>query len=224
MKIRRALTAGVLLALIPACSASPASEDTAPTQPVAEPAAAPAEPEAPAAPAEPQTQAPAEEPPAAKSAAERYRGRTIVVTEVERNQIRCTGTAEAASYAENRQKCVDELAGQVSDPNAVVLVIDEMRGNPCSTCVSMMAEVSTAANDPPGRVLIAKERAGTVECNAGDAKKDLGQTRTECYQTLQKQGASIRAAVILPDAIEEGEPCKSCISIVGTGWTAEFLP
>lgn len=215
----------VLATGLAACSGS--SEATKTDAPVTAPEPQP----------EPTPPPPAEEPPPADEPAPqpepqpeqankkptRYTGRTVVATKVERKSIRCKGANAGATLDDNRRACAQELASQVSEPDQLIAVIDEQPGMGCPTCVTMMAEVSPVASDPPGQVLFLKETAGEVECQGGRPEATLEQTRTECYATLQQEGGSLRAAVVLPQAIEEGKPCKSCISIVGTGYTATVL-
>ena len=201
-----------------ACSSPPQAADP---PPVEEPPPAPVE-EPPAEVAEP---APEPEPakPTPKTSV-RYPGRTVVATQVERSQIRCSGATEGATMQENRALCVQGLEAQVTEPDRLIVVIDETPAAGCPTCVTMLAEVSEVASDPPGRVLFAADAAGDIECSGGDSKLTLEDTRKQCYATLQKQGASLRAGVVLPLAIIEGDPCKSCISIVAAGYTATVLP
>ncbi len=202
-----------------ACSAPPIPVDPPPveeTEPVVDPTPPVEEPTKPV--------EPPPEPEKVEKRAIRYSGRTIVATQVERKQIRCAGATAGATLEENRAICAQALEAQVTLPDQLILVIDETPGAGCPTCVTMLAEVSAVSANPPGRVLFAAQTAGDLECNGGDAKLTLADTRAQCYATLAKEGASLRAAVVLPLAIEEGKPCKSCISIAATGYTATLLP
>lgn len=218
----RSFIVAVLAASLFSCSSQPAQEDP---PPVEEPP--PAE-ETPPPPEEPPPPPPVEEPPPEPVAEPkkdlRYTGRTVVATKVERDQIRCSGADANASLEQNRATCAAQLQDQSKNPEHVIVVIDQQPGNGCPTCVEMLAEVSPVAANPPGKVLFVKETAGTLECNGGDAKLKLEETRKQCYDTLTREGSSLRAAIVLPMAVEEGEPCKSCISIVATGYTATVLP
>lgn len=205
-----------------AACGGPQTTETVEVAPPPEPAPvpAPAVPEpAPQPEPEPEPAAPKTDP----DALVRFTGRIVVATEVERTQLRCTAAAEGASLLDNRRACVAELQGQLKDPKQAIIVVDELEGQGCPTCVSMLAEATPVAADHPGTVLFLADTAGEVTCSAGDGKMTLEQARTQCYETLARQGASLRATVVLPLAVEEGG-CKGCTSIAGVGYTTRVLP
>lgn len=222
--MRRSITVVFAIAAaiaLPACSSTPAAEDPPPVAPA--PAPSEPEPEPTQEPPPPRVEKQPVPEPEAKTSV-RYSGRVVVAALVEREQIRCTGADAQATLQQNRRGCAQQLMSQLKEPDSVVVVIDEQPGVGCATCVSMLAEVSPIVGEPPGQVLFISETAGTVECNAGEEKLTLEQTRSQCLQTLQREAASLRAGVVLPMGIVEGQPCKSCISIIATGYTATVLP
>lgn len=169
-----------------------------------------------------ETPAPATEaPPDAKH---RYTGMPIVSTEVDRQTIRCVAQTEGASVDDNRRDCVRQLLEQVDDANHIIVVVDEMRGQGCPTCLALTADVTPVVDvgEAP-RVVFTAQEAGTLQCTAGARDKTLEQTRGECYQVLREEAASLRAGIVLPLAIEEGDPCESCIAVAAQGFTVEVL-
>lgn len=213
----------VISLVVSACSTGTAEQVEQPAPQPEQPIqteAPPAEPEEPAEPAEPPAEA-QKEPVSDKVP---YPGKTVVALKVERQAVLCSGKDPSLSFPENRRACMDELAGQVKETPAIILITNETRGRDCPTCVSMTAEASLAIGLGQTQMLFMDETAGEVNCQAGATKQTLEQSRTECYETLAKQGSSIGADVVFPLAIEEGgSGCKGCVSIVGTGYTAKVL-
>lgn len=223
--LSRLLSPFVIALLLGGCSSTPSTEteDETPveqTEPEPKPEPEP-EPEPKPEP-EPEPE-PAPEP-KKETSFETYRGLPLVANDVERTGVTCRATDASASLHENRRTCVQQLESQVADASKRIFVTVDRPGDGCPNCVSMLAETSAIVGESNApRVLFALQKAGTVECTAGNQQKTLEAARKACNDTLKKQAGAIRAGVVLPLVIDEGEPCKTCVAIGATGFIAKTL-
>ncbi len=222
------LPIAICIAFLAGCSST---ETTTPDEPPVEPTTespAPVEPaEAPPG-GEPEATEPNENPEPATAGApklEKYRGKAVIALEVERKSITCVAKNEGADLMTNRRACIADLIAQVEDPAHKIIIVDEAKNQGCPTCIVLLADVTPVA---PGssapQVLFALQNAGTVTCTSGGKDLALDAARQECWKTLQQEAGAIRAGVVLPMAIDEGEPCPSCVAIGAAGFTAEYMP